>query len=220
MMNYSLLDNGVDSLKAAFKNIDGFYENGDSGDHFLKDAIIYLNHSNEILLKYLISERSHALLFVDLEKYLKAKETMKQKSFSDIFEADAKLKTITLEEAIRRTELACDLEIPIELKATIFYLLKLRNKLMHYGLTMTIEEGIELVDRLEICYEESIKFFSSQISDLEYRFESSRFILSDMPSLQRKYEKLMDEMESAALSAMEDGYNDYLADLGDSLESH
>lgn len=120
-MNYSLLDNGVDSLKAAYKSIDSFYENDDSGDHFLKDSIIFLNHGNEILLKYLISLRSPALLFADIDKYLKAKEDSIKTGKSDVFEVNSQLRTITLEEAIKRTEYACDLQLPTNLKATIFF---------------------------------------------------------------------------------------------------
>lgn len=217
-LNYGLLDNGLDSLKAAFKSINNFYEHDDSGDHFLKDSIIFLNHGNEILLKYLISLRSHALLFADIDKYLLAKEDAIKAGKSDVFEVAPKLRTITLEEAIKRTEYACDLQIPTKLKAAIFYLLKVRNKLMHYGLSLKQEEVGQLVDMLEICYEESIKFFSSQIEDFEEVFESSRFILTDMPMLQRQYDKLIDEMESAAISAMEDGYNDYLTDQADAME--
>lgn len=89
---------------------------------------------------------------------------------------------------------------------------------MHYGLSLKQEEVVQLVEKLEICYEESIKFFSSQIEDFEKIFESSRFVLTDFPMLQRQYDRLVDEMESAAISAMTDGYDDYLADQADAME--
>lgn len=219
-MNYNLLENGVDSLKAAYENLDSFFESEDTGEHYLKDAIIFLNHGVEILLKYLISQRSQALLFVDINKYLLAKEEMVKKSLGDVFEADSKLRTITLEDSIKRAEYACDLELPRVLKASIFYLLKLRNKLMHYGISLKQVEVTELVGRLEICYEETIKFFSSHISDFRVRFDNSRFILKDIVLLQRQHDKLLEEMENAAIRANEESYQDYLADQSEALENY
>jgi len=112
MMNYSLLDNGVDSLRAAYESLDSFSNQHDGTNHNLKDAIIFLNHGIEILLKLILKKHSPALMFTDLKAYQKAKMEMKKKQKEDVFEVDPTLRTITLEEALARVEYLCDIEIP------------------------------------------------------------------------------------------------------------
>lgn len=218
-MNYSLRDNGIDSLKAAYKNIIEIDE-GATADHYFKDSIIFLNHANEILLKYLIGERSQALLFTDIDKYIKAKEKAIKESKDDVFDVEPNLRTITLEEAIKRTEYACDLIIPKELKGTIHELLKLRNKIMHYGLKLETTEVVDLVDRLIVCYEESVNFFSIHIENFQTALNESRFSTQSIETLRRKYDEILGEMEEAAIRASEEGYQDYLADQYDALERY
>lgn len=75
-MEYSLLENGIDSLKKAKTNIEEYekYHKGSSYD-FLKDAIIFLNHGIEILLKYILSKQNESLIFTDINLYMEAKKS-------------------------------------------------------------------------------------------------------------------------------------------------
>lgn len=65
-MEFTLLDNGTDSLKKAKESIENFEElHKTHGYHNLKDAIIFLNHGIEILLKYILSkEMSRSYLVI------------------------------------------------------------------------------------------------------------------------------------------------------------
>lgn len=220
ILNYTLYDNGVDSLKAAQRNLDEYHDNGENGEHFLKDSIIFLNHGVEIMLKYLISQKSMALLFADINKYLDAKEKMDDKVHRDVFDVNPQLRTITLEECIKRTEYACDNKIPQLFKATIFYVLKYRNKIMHFGLQLDPDEINELVQKLSICYEESIKFFSINIPNFDQRLKESRYIIKDIGLLEKQYNILIEEMNEAAAYEAYQAQEDYYADMYDALESY
>lgn len=80
-MEYSLLENGIDSLKKAKTNIEGFEKyHKESSYHFLKDVIIFLNHGIEILLKYILSKQNESLIFTDINLYMEAKEKLKNES--------------------------------------------------------------------------------------------------------------------------------------------
>lgn len=219
-MNYSLVENSVDSLKAAYENINKFEESTQSQNpaHYIKDAVIFLNHGIEILLKSLISESSQALLFVDINKYLKAKEKMTKENKNDVFEVDESLRTITLEECINRTQYACDILIPKKFTAAIYYLLNKRNKLMHYALKLEREDYDVLLKTLKACYQEAITFFELHIQNFNSLFENARFIIKDLEQLDKEYQKLVSDIEWAIIENQQKAYDDYIADMGDALE--
>ncbi len=60
---------------------------------------------------------------------------------SNVLEANPDLKTITMTDAINRLEYLCDIQVPQELKATIHYLNKIRNQIMHYVSPLTSNVG-------------------------------------------------------------------------------
>lgn len=70
-MKFSLVKNGADSLKNAFINIERIDELEIGHDHALKDAVIFLNHGIEILLKVILAKRSFALMFDNVKDYQK-----------------------------------------------------------------------------------------------------------------------------------------------------
>ncbi|HFT5904340.1 TPA: hypothetical protein ACGSMF_005568, partial [Bacillus cereus] len=78
-MKFTLLDNGADSLKSAYENLESLKEIVEGGEHRLKEAVIFLNHGVELLLKYILKQRSPALMFEKIEPYLKAKQGLKAK---------------------------------------------------------------------------------------------------------------------------------------------
>lgn len=78
-MKFTLLDNGSDSLKQSYSSLERFDNLYQGTDHSLKDAVIFLNHGLEILLKLILKNHSPALMFSDLKLYQKAKEEMKKR---------------------------------------------------------------------------------------------------------------------------------------------
>lgn len=209
-MNYTLLDNGADSLKGAYEGIKKFDTLHEGTNHTLKDTVIYLNHGLEILFKSILKQASPALMFSDIKLYQKTKEEMKKKpTAKNVFEINSSLKTVSLEEALKRVELLMDIEIPSTLKPAIYYINKIRNQIMHYELELNDEELDELVNKLKICYEESVSFLSNHIEDLEEKIDEARFEYT-----RDDYEADMGEWyaemkaEEAYLDYLEGPYND------------
>jgi hypothetical protein len=216
-LKYTLLDNGADSLKSAFENIEAFDEVVEGGYHRLKDAVIFLNHGVEILLKLILKNHSPSLMFENIDAYLKAKEGLKKNpKAKNVFEINKNLKTVTLLEALKRVEYLCDIEIPENFRASIMYINDIRNRIMHYEIELDDDEREKLVKALKYCYEEAVNFFESHIEDLEIIIEGSRFELTYEEYWQEQAE-IRAEMWYEALK--EEGYIDWIEgareDLGE-----
>lgn len=208
-MNYTLLDNGADSFRAAYNCLQKLENLQEGLEHNLKDAVIFLNHGVEILLKLVLKNHSAALMFSDIKAYQKAREEMKKSGKADVFEVDQHLKTVTLEEAVKRVEYLCDIEIPDQLKAAILYINKIRNKLMHYGITLDDAELETLTRRLKACYEESVQFLQAHIEDLEEKIRGSRFEMTAEEYYEYQLESMAEmRYEEDRITALEDAYED------------
>lgn len=210
-MKFNLLDNGVDSLKGAYESLEKFENLYEGTDHNLKDSVIYLNHGLEILFKLILKNASPALMFSDIKAYQKAKEEMKKKGLTNVFDINSSLQTVSLEEALKRVEYLCDIEIPDSLKAAIFHINKIRNQLMHYEVELSDAELYELVKRLKFCYGESVIFLEMHIENLSERIDEARFEYS-------RYDYESDMGEYLAELRAEEARLDYKADMMDVLE--
>ncbi|WP_163061145.1 hypothetical protein [Bacillus cereus] len=214
-MKFTLLDNGADSLRSAYENLEQLKEVVEGGEHRLKDTVIFLNHGVELLLKYILKQRSTALMFEKIDPYLKAKQDLKRSKGGQktVFDIDKNLRTVSLLEALKRIEYLCDIEIPEEFNATILYVNKIRNNFMHYEVELDEKETDILVANLQVCYEQAVKFLESHIEDLDDYIQDSRFELTA-----EEYEEQQAEMygeiyyemqkEDAMIEAMEGGYED------------
>ncbi|MBY0003522.1 hypothetical protein H7S55_25610 [Priestia aryabhattai] len=221
-LKFTLLDNGADSLKSAYTNLEILNEIADGGEHRLKDAVIFLNHGVELLLKYILKQRSPALMFEKIDHYLKAKESLKKDKDKKktVFDIESKLKTVSLLEALKRIEYLCDIEIPEKLYNTLLYVNKVRNNFMHYEVELDDKETETLVTNLQVCYEESVEFLEAHIEDLDDYIQDSRFeitaeeyqemqaeIQADMYYEMYKEAAMMDAMEEEELAkSLEGGY--------------
>jgi hypothetical protein len=215
-LKYTLLDNGADSLKSAFESIEIFDEIVEGGHHRLKDAVIFLNHGVEILLKLILKNHSPSLMFENINAYLKAKEKMKKTpNAKNVFEVDKDLRTVTLLEALKRVEFLCDIEIPENFRASILYINDVRNRIMHYEIELDDDEKERLVKALKYCYEEAVNFFESHIEDLENIIAGSRFeftydeYLEEQAQIRAEmyYESLKEEAD-AYIDLLEGAYED------------
>ncbi|MGD1413570.1 hypothetical protein [Bacillus stercoris] len=126
-MKLTLLETGVDSLKATYNSLEDIDFILEGVEHRVKDSILSLNHANEILFKLLLKQRSEGLVFVDMEAYMNAKAEMNSKEKNNVFEVKPGLQTVGFSEAIRRLELMCDIEVCSFLKRSLNYLKQKRN---------------------------------------------------------------------------------------------
>lgn len=194
-LEFTLLDNGIDSLKKTQDSLKRFKElHRQNSYHLLKDAIIYLNHGIEILLKYILSSRNESLIFKDIKVYMKAKEQLKymppkergfgtylEKNMPTVFDVPKEklqykiLETITLREAVDRVEFLCDIEITKEFRNSIYLINKYRNDITHHSINLTSEEEEDLINELKILYVNVLSFFEEQISEIYEKIDSERF---------------------------------------------
>lgn len=198
-MKLSLLDNGVDSLKATYNSLEDIHYLLEGVEHRVKDAILSLNHANEILFKLLLQQRVECLVFIDIEAYMNAKAEMNSKGKNNVFEVKPGLQTINFSEAIRRLELLCDIEVCSYLKKSLNYLKQKRNQIMHYEINLNEGEFNSIINKLVNCYEYTIRFFSKHINGLSELVEDARLELT------------LDEPDVEAMR--DESYFDYLAEV-------
>lgn len=208
-MKMTLLDNGLDSLKHAYNALEKVDELMEGVEHNLKDAILSINHAVEILIKLKLRRTNESLIFSDLEKYMKAKETTQHQQASNVLEVDPKLKTVTLNEAIRRLELLCDIHVPGNLKAAINYINQKRNMIMHYEIILTLKEQDDLTKKLKSCYEMSVDFFEQYVGGIKEGLKTARFEQTEEDYWNDEGEDSYDRMrEDALIDHLEGAYED------------
>ncbi|ALC55308.1 hypothetical protein BTO25_02550 [Bacillus sp. MB366] len=179
MLKFTLLDNGADSLKSAYENLESLKDIAEGGQHRLKDAVIFLNHGVELLLKLILKEHSPSLMFEKINDYLEAKKKLKKtEDAKTVFDINKKLKTVSLLEALTRVEYLCDIDIPDNFRGSILYVNQIRNQFMHYEVELGEHETETLVTKLQMCYEETIEFLENHIEDLDNIIKDSRFELT------------------------------------------
>lgn len=207
-MEFTLLDNGQDSLKKAKYNIEKFEELvREHGYPYLKDAVIFLNHGIEMLLKYILTERNDALIFSDIEIYLLAKKELKnmsrpQRGFGFHMEREntvfdvpkkklngKKLFTITLLDALERVEYLCDLEVSQEVKSSIIVINNYRNDLTHHSINLTSEDEERLLNMLKTLFDNILEFFEQHIPGTMEKIDAERFEVTN-----REWEEMQQEM--------------------------
>lgn len=209
-LEFTLLDNGTDSLKKAKQSIEQFEAlHREHSYHHLKDAIIFLNHGIEILLKHILSKRNESLIFTDLKVYMDAKKHLKgmppkvkgfgihlDRNKPTVFDVPAnkignkKLTTVTLREALERVELLCDIDIPEDFRNAVFVVNEYRNDLTHHSIKLTAADEDKLITVLKTLYDNTLDFFEQHIPGIMEKIDDKRFELT-----QAEWEEIQREMQ-------------------------
>lgn len=215
-MEFTLLDNGIDSLKKTQLSIQRFNElHRENSYHLLKDAIIYLNHGIEILLKHILTEQHESLIFKDLKLYIEARKQLKhmppkekgfgiylEKSKPTVFDADLgnkRLDTITLIEALDRVEILCDAEITKDIRGSILLINKYRNHITHHSIKLNRDEEQKVIKEMKMLYVNILSFFEYHIPGVHERLEEERFEVTKEEMAQWQQD-MQDFYEERALS--------------------
>jgi hypothetical protein len=211
-MKFNLLTNGIDSLRACYECLEKLDNLAYGVEHNVKDAIMYLNHANEILFKLVLKNQKEYLMFEDISLYMKAKDAMLQQNKSTVLDINPRLKTVNFSEAIKRIEFLCDIEISRRFKGALEYLNQNRNKLMHFEIELQEEEVWVLIEKLKICHNFSVEFFNKHLDDVNILFETARF--------EQTVKEYNDDMaEWDAVMRHEEARLDYYADRDEALEN-
>ena len=199
LLEFTLLQNGADSFKKAKTSIQHYEQVVEEySSHHLKDAILSLSHSIEILFKYILSEKSEYLIFSDLKKLTEATKQLteyqkkpnkipikggfgfRKKYYKSVFDVPKgrKLQTIGIGEAKERVKYLCDISIPDELEQGIITMQSYRNQITHNTINIDSFEKTELISNLKILHENTHKFFESNILDFNQTYGEQRFEIS------------------------------------------
>ena len=142
----TLLENGIHSLMRGFQSLDQSISTND--DFLLKEAIIFVHHGIELLLKHLLAQENEFLIFVDLNQVAKRQALANEQKIS-VFDLDEPPNTISYIEAIDRVDAFLHKpEFDKKLKGLLQKLNKQRNKIEHYAIEANRNEIFQLFSDL------------------------------------------------------------------------
>jgi hypothetical protein len=142
----SLRENGIHSLS---RGIEAFVENSKSQEKkLLKEAIMFLHHGVELLMKQILIKSNAFLIFEDLRDAAR-KQKQADKLGVNIFMLNPPPKTVTFEEAINRVEAFIKpSKFGTNLRDDLVLLNQLRNQLEHYAIEVDKEDVVQLLSAL------------------------------------------------------------------------
>jgi hypothetical protein len=160
-LTISLRENGLHSL---WRGIDSYGIYDEKHDKLvLKDAIMFLHHGVELLMKEILVAHSPFLIFEDL-KDAASKQKQANDSGMGIFFLEKPPKTVTYEEAIKRVSAFIQPpELTEKLQNDLKELNRFRNQLEHYA----IETDKELITQLlAALHEPLLNLFERQLGSI------------------------------------------------------
>lgn len=197
-MKFSLLENGIDSLRQASINIDGNYLDYEFESFQLKDGLFNFVHGVEILAKYLISNHDEEAVIKhdSKQKYRMAKSQLDEHHKS-VFEVIPDLNTISARDSIKL--LKREFNMSNDLSNDVLELINTRDSLMHYTVEMNGKKKNEFVKKLRASIDITFSYFNEQIPNFDSVFKK----------LERNYPYTRyDEWEDKAIAAAEASYED------------
>lgn len=209
-MKISMLENGIDSLQRGFgslteyelSKIDNPHDN--SNYYLLKNAVVYIHHGIEILMKYILSKESEFLIFSSIDRNVKnAYNEKRQKKLDSIFQTELrnKVHTVSYEEAYERLKYLCGHKFSKEVEGRILKLNNIRNQITHSEIFMEESEVVNLFDNF---LSEIDMYFFSKIGNNYKTMNGYSELLSN-------YDKYIESLESKGAylkkKAIESYYN-------------
>lgn len=160
-LTISLRENGIHSFSRGIELSGVFNEH--QNNLVLKDAVMFLHHGIELLMKEMLSKHSPFLIFEDLHDAA----TKQKKADTDgvgIFYLAKPPKTVTYDEAIRRVSAFIKpKELTDNLLANLDKLNQFRNQLEHYAIEADREEVVQLLVALR---EPLLELFENQLGNI------------------------------------------------------
>lgn len=142
----SLRENGLHSL---WKGIEAYAIFDETQDKLsLKDAIMFLHHGVELLMKEILTKNNPFLIFEDLRDAASKQKQADQVGVG-IFFLEKPPKTVTYEEAVKRVSAFIKpTELTDNLQADLDKLNRFRNQLEHYAIEVDKEDVVQLLAAL------------------------------------------------------------------------
>ena len=161
-LSISLRENGLHSLS---RGIEAYEEYDKSHEKLLlKDAIMFLHHGIELLMKEILVKHSAFLIFEDIRDASR-KQKIANTSGLGIFFIEKPPKTVAFDEAISRVDAFIKpAELTDHLQSKLVQLNQLRNQLEHYAFEADVEEVTQLLASL---HNPLIQLFEAQLGDIK-----------------------------------------------------
>jgi uncharacterized protein YutE (UPF0331/DUF86 family) len=198
-MQFNLLDNGIDSLKASGDILLDYYLDYEFERHQIKDAVFHFMHGVEIVSKYLLSQKNEELLFKKLIEYQEAKKKMEDNNLFSVFDANPEIRTIDIMTALKRLDSQTRVKIDKELYDSLDQIRLFRNQLTHYTVNLDDGEFVSLVTLIRRTFEKILILFEKNIPQFKKRFKE---LAREEPVTE--YDEYLDRLETLALMAHED----------------
>jgi hypothetical protein len=163
-INFSLVlkENGIHSFTKGAESLDEFMIK--ENQIILKDAIMFMHHGIELLMKQILVNKSEFLIFEDLQDAAK-KQKQADSLGAGIFFLEKPPKTVSYEEAINRVEaFVKPPELDQKLILNLTRLNQLRNQLEHYALHIETEKIIKILSEIR---EPLFTLFENQIGGIK-----------------------------------------------------
>ena len=157
----SLRENGVHSF---LRGIELTGSTDEHKDNFaLKDAVMFLHHGVELLMKEILRSHSPFLIFEDLRDAA-TKQKQADATGVGIFYLDKSPKTVSYEEAIKRVSAFIKpQELTLELQTDLTTLNKYRNQIEHYAVDADTEDLVKLLVALR---EPLLELFEKHVGNI------------------------------------------------------
>ncbi|MCH8499077.1 MAG: hypothetical protein LAT63_11410 [Marinobacter sp.] len=204
-LKIGLLDNGSHSLKRGFEMWTQWEESEDAW--LLKEAVIWVHHGIELVLKQLLVQTNEFLVFQDVNKaverlgILRKKNGMKNAGVLDLFDHDDKVMSVGFSNLIERAAITlsiCELEDGGLLRSYIDRLTRYRNKIVHFSLELDVMEVSTLLSDL---LNPLLSVLSREINDIKFKQIVIPEIRKSAQPIQRYLESVRGNIVESAIAA-------------------
>jgi hypothetical protein len=154
----ALKENGLHSL---WKGIEA-YEKAKSGDDWsLKEAVMFIHHGVELLMKQILVNHSEYLLFEDLGETTVRKQKQANQQGIGVFFLNRPPRSVTFTDALRRVDVfVAPAQLEESLITWLDQLNSLRNQIEHYAIDVEKEDVMKLLGKI---HEPLIALFDAQL---------------------------------------------------------
>lgn len=172
-LKIGLLDNGSHSLKRGFEMWTEWDQSKNAW--LLKEAVIWVHHGIELVLKQLLVQKNEFLVFQDVNKaverlgILRKKSEMKNAGILDLFDHDDSVMSVGFKSLIERAAITLsinELETGSFLRSKIDRLTRYRNKIVHFSLELDV---IEVSSLLSDILDPLLVVLSREINDINFK---------------------------------------------------